>query len=98
MHLQGLLNKLQEKMLRVSRLYWVIQLLLVAAGVYCFTLSDLWPRITMARRLPLLTFTSEEMFGIYLAIVIGLAVFVRWILILDKYLKKTNVIKKHDEK
>ena len=41
---------------------------------YCFTLSDLWPRITLARRLPLMTFTSEEMFGIYLAVVIGMAV------------------------
>ena len=90
MHLQGLLNKLQEKMLRASRLYRVIQLLLVATGVYCFMLSDLWPRITLARRLPLLTFTSEEMFGIYLAVVIGMTVLVSWILTLDKYLKKSK--------
>ena len=96
MHMQGILNRLQKKLQRVIWLYRVIQALLVAVGAYCFTLSDLWPRITLARRLPLLTFTSEEMFGIYLAIVIGTAVFVRWILILNKYLKKADDIKKRD--
>jgi len=64
--------------------------LLITAGAYCFTLSDLWPRITLARRLPLLTFTSEEMFGIYLTVVIGMTVLVSWILTMDKYLKKSK--------
>jgi len=90
MHMQGLLNKLHKKLQKVSWLYRVIQVLLVAAGIYCFTLSDLWPRVTLARRLPLLTFTSEEMFGIYLAVVIGLTVLVSWILALDKHLKKNQ--------
>ena len=90
MHLQGMLNRLQKKLQRVLWLYRAMQALLVVTGVYCFTMSDLWPRITLARRLPLMTFTSEEMFGIYLAVVIGMAVLVSWILILDKYLKKNS--------
>lgn len=90
MHMQGILNRLQKKLQGVIRLYRIIRILLVGTGVYCFTLSDLWPRITLARRLPLLTFTSEEMFGIYLAVVIGMTVLVSWILALDKYLKKNH--------
>lgn len=90
MHLQGMLTRLQNKVQKGIWLYRIIQTLLVAAGVYCFTLSDLWPRITMARRLPLLTFTGEEMFGIYLAVVIGMTVLVSWILTLDKHLKKNQ--------
>ena len=90
MHLQGILNRLQKKLQRVPWQYRIIQLLLITAGAYCFTLSDLWPRITLARRLPLLTFTSEEMFGIYLAVVFGMTVLVSWILTMDKYLKKSK--------
>ena len=91
MHMQGLLNKLQKKLQKVPWLYRIIQSLLVAVGVYCSTLSDLWPRITLARRLPLLTYTGEEMFGIYLAVVIGVTVLVSWILALDKHLKKNQL-------
>jgi hypothetical protein len=91
MHMQGLLNKLQKKLQKVPWLYRIIQSLLVAVGVYCFTLSDLWPRTTLARRLPLLTYTGEEMFGIYLAVVIGVTVLVSWILALDKHLKKNQL-------
>ena len=89
MHLQGMMNRLQKKG-KVSWLYRIIQSLIVGAAVYGFTLSDLWPRITLARRLPLLTYTSEEMLGIYLVIVIGMAVLVNWIFVLEKYLKNSK--------
>ena len=82
MHMQGMMNRLQRKTQGLSWLVRLIQALLVAAGIWCFLQSDLWPRITLARRLPLLTWTSEEMFGIYLAIVIGMSVLVNWILAL----------------
>ena len=88
MHVQKLLNRLQEKMLRLSWLYRLLQGLLVGTAVWCFIQSDLWPRLRMARRLPLLTFTGEEMFGIYLAIVMGMTVFVNWILETEKHWKK----------
>ncbi len=88
MHLQGAFAKLEKKMRRVSWLYRLIQVMLAAAGICCFLQSDLWPRITLARRLPLLTFTGEEMFGIYLAIVLGMSVLVSWILSMDKRRKR----------
>ena len=80
MHMQGMMSRLQKKMKRSSLLYRIIQAFLVAAGVYCFLQSDLWPRITLARRLPLLTYTSAEMFGIYMAVVIGISVLISWLL------------------
>lgn len=83
MHMQGMMNRLQRKMQRLPWLYRLIQVALVASGIWCFLQSDLWPRITLARRLPLLTWTSEEMFGIYLAIVIGMSILVSWILALN---------------
>ena len=90
MHMQGMMGRLQKKMKKVSWLYRIILILIAGAAVYCFTLSDLWPRITLARRLPLLTYTSEEMFGIYLVIVIGMTILVSWILALDQTLKNSK--------
>lgn len=84
MHMQGMMSRLQKKMKRSSLLYRIIQAFLVAAGVYCFLQSDLWPRITLARRLPLLTYTSAEMFGIYMAVVIGISVLISWLLSLEQ--------------
>ncbi len=84
MHIQGAFGRLERLTRKVPRLYRLLQAALAAAGIYCFLRSDLWPRITLARRLPLLTFTSEEMFGIYMAIVIGMSVLVNWILLPDK--------------
>ena len=97
MHVQGMFGKLEKKMRKVSWLYRLIQAILAAAGIYCFLQSDLWPRITLARRLPLLTFTSEEMFGIYMAIVIGMCVLVSWIFSLDKRRKKRAVTAGKDD-
>ena len=88
MHVQGVFGKLERKMSRAPWLYRLIQAALVATGICCLLQSDLWPRITLARRLPLLTFTSEEMFGIYMAIVIGMSVLVNWTLSLDKRRKQ----------
>ena len=82
------MQKIQKLVKRVGWLYRIFQGILVAAGVWCFVRSDLWPRVTLARRLPLLTFTSEEMFGIYLAIVIGMSILVNWVLEIEKHLKK----------
>lgn len=90
MHMQGMMSRLQKKMKKVSWLYRIIQVLITGTAAYCFTLSDLWPRITLARRLPLLTYTSEEMFGIYLVIVIGMTILVNWILALDQTLKNSK--------
>ena len=83
MHMQGMINRLQRKTQGLSWVYRLIQALLVAAAIWCFLQSDLWPRITLARRLPLLTWTSEEMFGIYMAVVIGMSMLVNWILTLN---------------
>ena len=88
MHVQGMFQKIQKRVKRVGWLYRIFQGILVAAGIWCFVRSDLWPRVTLARRLPLLTFTSEEMFGIYLAIVIGMSILVNWVLEIEKHLKK----------
>ena len=88
MHVQGMFQKIQKRMKHIGWLHRILQGILVTAGVWCFIRSDLWPRVTLARRLPLLTFTSEEMFGIYLAIVIGMSILVNWILETEKYLKK----------
>ncbi len=88
MHLQGVFGKIEKKMRRVQWLYRLIQAVLAASGVFCFLKSDLWPRITLSRRLPLLTFTGEEMFGIYMAIVIGMCVLVSWIFSPDKRRKR----------
>jgi len=89
MHLQGAFGRLEKKLQKVTWMYRLIQVMLAATGIYCFLQSDLWPRITLARRLPLLTFTSEEMFGIYMAIVLGMSILVSWILSLEKRLRKT---------
>lgn len=91
MHMQGVFGRLEKKMKKVSWLYRLIQAVLAAAGIYCFLISDMWPRITLARRLPLLTFTGEEMFGIYMSVVIGISVLVSWILSLDKLFKRHAV-------
>ena len=88
MHMQGMNRRLQQRMSRVPWLYRALQVTLVALGGWCFAISDLWPRVTLARRLPLLTFTSEEMFGIYLVIVIGMSTLVYRMLELEKHLKK----------
>ena len=88
MHMQGMFRRIQLRMKHVGWLYRVLQVILVALGGWCFAVSDLWPRITLARRLPLLTFTGEEMFGIYLAIVIGMSILVNWILGTEKNMKK----------
>ena len=88
MHMQGLFQRIQKRLMRVTWLFRILQGILVAASVLCFILSDLWPRITLARRLPLLTFTGEEMFGIYLTIVIGMSILVNWILETEKHLRK----------
>lgn len=80
MHVAGLLTKLEKKGQKMIRLIRALEAALVGTGVYCFLQSDLWPRITLARRLPLLTFTGAEMFGIYLAIVLGISVLVFWLL------------------
>lgn len=88
MHAQGLFQRVQKRLRRTGWLYRIVQGILVAVGVWCLVRSDLWPRVTLARRLPLLTFTSEEMFGIYLAIVIGMSILVNWILETEKHLKK----------
>ncbi len=90
MHLQGVFGKIEKKMRRVQWLYRLIQAVLTASGVFCFLKSDLWPRITLSRRLPLLTFTGEEMFGIYMAIVIGMCVLVSWIFSPDKRRKRRS--------
>ena len=90
MHMQGMIGRLQKKMKKASWLVRIIQVLIAGTAAYCFTLSDLWPRITLARRLPLLTYTSEEMFGIYLVIVIGMTILVNWILALDQTLKNSK--------
>ncbi len=88
MHLQGAFGKLEKKLRDVSWLYRLIQAALAATGIFCFLQSDLWPRITLARRFPLLTFTSEEMYGIYMAIVLGTSVLVNWILTLENCLRR----------
>ena len=88
MHMQGMFRRIQRGMKHVGWLYWALQVILVALGGWCFSISDLWPRMTLSRRLPLLTFTSEEMFGIYLAIVIGMSILVNWILEVERHLKK----------
>ena len=90
MHLQGMMNRLQKKMRKVPWLYRLLQVLLAALGAYCFSESDLLPRITMARRLPLLTYTGAEMFGIYLAVVMGISVLISWLLLLDRHGHKAN--------
>ena len=70
-------------MQKLPWLYRLIQAALVASGIRCFLQSNLCPRITLARRLPLLTWTSEEMFGIYLAVVIGMSILANRILALN---------------
>ena len=80
MHMTGLFGKLERKGKKALPLIRLAEAALVGTGVYCFLQSDLWPRITMARRLPLLTYTGAEMFGIYLAIVLALCVLTHWLL------------------
>ena len=80
MHMTGMFTKLERKSGKGIWLIRILEAALVAAGVYGFLQSDLWPRITLARRLPLLTFTGAEMFGVYLSIVLGMSVAVHWIL------------------
>lgn len=89
MHMTGLFSRLERKGRGHLRLIRIIEAAIVCAGVYGFLHSDLWPRITLARRLPLLTFTGEEMFGIYLTIVLGMSVVVHWILVSMKNTGKT---------
>lgn len=93
MHMQGMFRRIQLRMKHVGWLYRTLQVIMVALGGWCFARSDLWPRITLARRLPLLTFTSEEMFGIYLAIVIGMSILVNWFLEIEKHLKRKKETK-----
>lgn len=88
MHIQGMFRRLQHCMIWIGGLYRALQVFLVALGSWCFAHSDLWPRITLARRLPLLTFTGGEMFGIYLVIVTGMSVLVSWLLEMERFLRK----------
>ena len=90
MHMTGLAAVLEKKCAKVPWLIRLLETALAAAGVYCFLQSDLWPRITLARRLPLLTYTGAEMFLIYLAIVIGMSVLVNWILTIEKRIRKSS--------